>query len=200
MSTFHQVLGLWLAPDFSAVQRGELPPPHVDFDAVDADSLAGAIAAFNECGENVTVRVPNDAIDQVTVHYRMTGRMPGSAKCDDFADKLLRSAETVGDLDVRRSWATLHALPNRRQAPPPVLLMFVVSGDFEAVMVWSHQFIVRLGIRAADISKQLLGNSQGEDYQGHLPDELGRCIGRTFGIAYRPECLVTGLASSRVPR
>lgn len=173
------------------MQRGELAPPHVDFDAVDADSIAGAIAAFNECGENVTVRVPNDAIDQVTVHYRMTGRMPGSAKCDSFKVTAYYEHEQHG----RRSLPPVLERVEGRPRTPHVQ----IANGFR-IAKWSHQFIVRLGIRAADISKQLLGNSQGEDYQGHLPDELGRCIGRTFGIAYRPECLVTGLASSRVPR
>jgi hypothetical protein len=157
MSTFHQVLGLWLAPDFSGVQRGTMTPPHVDFDAVDTHGIAETLAALNQCGENVIVRVPNDAIDQVTVQSRMTGRMAGSPECEDFAIELLALADGPGELNVRASWADLHALPNRRQAPPPVLLMFVVSGEFDAVMLWSQQLMMRLGIRAADILKRIAG-------------------------------------------
>ncbi|MBC8640790.1 hypothetical protein IAG25_28640 [Caballeronia sp. EK] len=199
MSTFHHVLGLWLAPDFSAVERGETLPPHVDHDAIDPRGIADRLAEFNDCGEDVTIRVPNDSVDQVTVQFRLMGRSSGSPQCEDFAAELLHLAETSADLDIRGPWAMLHALPNRRKAPPPVLLMFVVSGDFDAVMVWSQQFRMRLGIRAADILKQISGNVEDADHQGKLPSELAKYLGRIFAIPYKRECVVTGLASSPVP-
>jgi hypothetical protein len=199
MPTFHHVLGLWLAPDFSAVERGETSPPHVDYDAIDPCDIADRLAEFNDCGGDVTIRVPNDAIDQVTVQFRLMGRLTGSPQCEDFSAELLNLAETSVDLDIRAPWAELHALRNRRQAPPPVLLMFVVSGDFDAVMVWSQQFRMRLGIRAADILKQIAGDVEDADHEGKLPSGLAKYLGRTFAIPYKRECVVTGLASSPVP-
>ena len=199
MSTFHHVVGLWLAPDFSAVERGETSPPHIDYDAIDTSDIADTLAAFNDCGEEVTIRVPNDAVDQVTVQFRLMGRLTGSPLCEDFAAELLSLAETSADLNIRAPWARLHALPNRRHAPPPVLLMFVVSGDFDAVMVWSQKLRMRLGIRAADMMKQIAGDVQDADHQGNLPSALAKYLGRTFAIPYKRECVVTGLASSPVP-
>jgi hypothetical protein len=125
--------------------------------------------------------------------------LTGSPQCEDFAAELLNLAETSVDLDIRAPWAELHALRNRRQAPPPVLLMFVVSGDFDAVMVWSQQFRMRLGIRAADILKQIAGDVEDADHEGKLPSGLAKYLGRTFAIPYKRECVVTGLASSPVP-
>jgi hypothetical protein len=199
MSTFRHVLGLWLVPDFSAVERGEIPPPHVNYDALDTRDVAETLSKFNDCGEDVAISVPNDAVDQVTVQFRLTGRVAGSPQCEDFALELLNMAERTAYLDTRGCWAELHALPNRRHAPPPVLLLFVVSGDFDGVMVWSQQLRMRLGIRAADMLKQIAGDVADADYQGHLPSELAMYFGRIFGIPYRRECLVTGLASSPVP-
>ncbi|MCE4547706.1 MULTISPECIES: hypothetical protein [unclassified Caballeronia] len=199
MSTFHHVLGLWLAPDFSAVERGETPPPHIDYDAIDARGIADTLADFNDCGEDVTIRLPNDAVDQVTIQFRLMGRLAGSPQCEDFAAELLNLAETSTELDIRMPWARFHALPNRRHAPPPVLLMFVVSGDFDAVMVWSQQLRMRLGIRAADILKQIAGDVEDADHEGKLPSGLAKYLGRTFAIPYKRECVVTGLASSPIP-
>lgn len=145
------------------------------------------------------IRVPNDAVDQVTVQFRLAGRLAGSPQCEDFAAELLNLAERSDDLDIRPNWAALHALPNRRHAPPPVLLMFVVSGEFESVMVWSNQLRMRFGIRAADMLKVITGDIEDADHEGHLPAGISTYLGRAFGIPYMRECVVTGLASFPVP-
>ncbi|SAK97080.1 hypothetical protein AWB82_07095 [Caballeronia glebae] len=54
MSVFHHVLGLWLAPDFSAVERGEMAPPHVDYSSLDTRDVARTLSEFNDCGEDVS--------------------------------------------------------------------------------------------------------------------------------------------------
>lgn len=196
MSTFHHFVGLWLEPDLSAVERGETSPPYIDYDAIDTRDIADTLGKFNDCGEDVTIRVPNDDVDQVTVQFRLKGRLTGNPLCEDLAAGLLSLAETSPDSNIRAPCARLYALPNRRHAPPPALPMFVVSGDFDAVMVWSQQLRMWLGIRAADIMKQIAGDVQDADHQGSLPSALAKYLGRTFAIPYKRKCVVTGLASS----
>ncbi|SAK73380.1 hypothetical protein AWB80_04092 [Caballeronia pedi] len=164
MSTFHHVLGLWLAPDFSAVERGETLPPHLDHDAIDPRGIADWLAEFNDCGEDVTIRVPNDAVDQVTVQFRLMGRSSGSPQCEDLRPNCCTSFKprpiwTCAGLGLSCTRCLIG-----RKAPPPVLLMFVVSGALDAVMVWSQQFRMRLGIRDADILKQIFGNVEDADH------------------------------------
>jgi hypothetical protein len=201
MSTFHQVIGLWLAPDFSPVERGEMAPPHVNHDNMDSAAIASVLENFNRCGEKVRVRVPDDTIDQVTVHFRMMGRHPGDTRCRDFAEQLLKAATTSRGptLKIRQRWAGLHALEERDNAPPPVILMFVVEGGFEEVMLWTQQLMMRLRVKAADPMKLMQGNIVDSDYEGHLPKELAQFLETTFGIPYESSCLVDKMASSPLP-
>ncbi|CAL8481074.1 protein of unknown function (plasmid) [Caballeronia sp. S22] len=62
---------------------------------------------------------------------------------------------------MRRSWATLHALQNRRQAPPPVLLMFVVSGDFEAVAFRASGHAAGHTVMDSDLVDSIVGDADG---------------------------------------
>lgn len=201
MSTFHQVVGLWITPDFTPVERGEMAPPHFNHDTMDSAAIATVLENFNRCGEPVRIRVPDDTIDQVTVHFRMMGQRQGDPKCNDFGEQLLKAAVTSREpvIKVRQRWANLHALPERTKAPPPVLLLFVVDGGFEAAMIWTQQFTMRMGIRAADPMKLISGNIADSDYEGHLPRELANFFGTTFGLPYKSPCLVGRMASSPLP-
>jgi hypothetical protein len=66
-------------------------------------------------------------------------------------------------------------------------------------MLWLQQFKMRLGIKSADPVKLMTGNVSDADHQGHLPKVLSDFIGTTFGIPYKPYCLVDQLASSPLP-
>jgi hypothetical protein len=201
MSTFHQAVGIWLAPDFSAVERGEKPAPYVNHDTIDCAAIAKKLEDFNRCGENVRVRVPNDTIDQVTVHFRMMGKRAGNPDCQDFSEALIAAAGGGKSpvIDVRKHWAGLHVVKERTKAPPPVLLMIVVDGAFEDVILWTQQLSMRFGIKAAEMTKIISGKIEEEDYQGHLPKELGDFLAKTFGVPYQTHSLVARMASSTPP-
>lgn len=197
---FRQVAGLWISPDFSdAMQRHGEPPPYVDHDAVDYDGLGEFLERHFYCGEAVSVRLADDTIDQVTVHLRMLAD-PESARCEDFAERLLVAA-TVGDdlIPVRRAWEPLHRHKDRMRAPPPVLLMFLIEGSFEAVTIWHAQAAMRLGIRAADLSVLLSGDMKDSDHNGQLTDELRSELESRFGVPYQRSCMLAKMVSTPPP-
>lgn len=201
MAVFRQVVGLWIAPDFSGVQQGRMPPPYVNHDEVDYESLLVALTDFFACPERVRIRIPNDTIDQVTIHFRMAGADPTAAECADFADLLLKATPgSRSTIPVRPQWQGLHYLKDRTHAPPPILLMFVVEGSFESVMIWFGQACLRLGIRAGDMMVMLDPKGPKEtDYEGRLPLALRQAFEELFGVPYIEPCQLTKLASSAPP-
>jgi hypothetical protein len=200
-NVFRLVTGLWISPDSSEGEpwRGE-PRASVDHDAVDYQALADFLERHFYCGEHVVLRLPNDTVDHVTVHARMRGTSPELARCDDFAELLLGAA--VGGrspVSIRHAWERLHRHKDRHRAPPPVLLLFVIEGSFEAVTIWHAQAAMRLGIRAADLSVLLSGHMKDSDHEGRLTDELSAELERQFGVPYQRPCKLAKMVSTPPP-
>ncbi|KWT98264.1 hypothetical protein APY03_0935 [Variovorax sp. WDL1] len=172
----------------------------MNYNQVDFVGLAHFFEEFNNCGERVKVRFANDAVDQVTLHFRALGGKPESMECKDFAEALLAVAKGAkSPVDVRASWVQLHKLQDRTHAPPPMLLMFVVEGGFEAVMLWSQQLGMRLNIKAASPMMLIMGNAQESDYRGRLSPDLMKRLEADFGIPFKRPALLSALASTAPP-
>lgn len=196
---FRQVAGLWIAPEGTGVAPWRAPlRPCVDYETVDYAGLTRFFENHFYCGEPVTLRLPDDALDHVAVHPRLRGAEPTLAH--DFARGLLQ-ASTDGErpIPVRQVWDGLHRHKDRRRAPPPVLLLFLIEGSFEAVTIWHAQASMRLGIRAADLSVLLSGDMKPSDHDGRLTDELHAELERQFGVPYRRHCRLAKMASTPPP-
>lgn len=216
---FREVVGLWLAVDFTEVERGRLPPPYVDHDRIDFNEIGAFIAEHFRCGETVRIRMANDTIDQVTIHFRMPTGREDLIRCDDFAKALFEKG--IGEkpvVDVRAAWRPLHHLKDRTHAPPPMLLMFIVEGGFEAVQLWLMHAGTRLGIRAANPMALMAANmrlgtpetgsmtmpgdlaTRAEDHEGKLTPEFARKLERWFGVKYQLFCqLLPTVGRSELP-
>lgn len=196
---FRQVAGLWISPEGGSVApwRAQLRLC-VDYDAVDYASLTRFLETYFYCGEAVTLRLPDDALDHVAVHARLRGAQPALAQ--DFSEGLLRaSAAGESPIPVRHVWGGLHRHKDRRRAPPPVLLLFLIEGSFEAVTIWHAQASMRLGIRAADLSVLLSGNMKPGDHDGRLTEELRAEFERHFGMPYQRHCRLSKMVSTPPP-
>lgn len=196
---FQQVAGLWVAPEGNGVAPWRAPlRPCVDHDTVDYAGLARFFEHHFYCGEPVTVRLPDDALDHVAVHPRLGGTEPTQAQ--DFARGLLHASSSgARPIPVRQAWGGLHRHKDRRRAPPPVLLLFLIEGSFEAVTIWHAQASMRLGIRAADLGVLLSGDMKPSDHDGRLTDELRAELERHFGVRYRRRCRLAKMASTPPP-
>lgn len=198
---FRQVAGLWIAPE-PAVPAPWRPGPRpcVDHDTVDYEGLVDFLARHFYCGESVVLRLPDDTVDPVAVHPRLRGGQPELDRCHDFAERLLHAAADVASpIPVRHAWQALHRHKDRRCAPPPVLLMFLLEGSFEAVTIWHAQASMRLGIRAADLSVLLSGDMKASDHDGQLTDELRAELERHFGVPYQRHCRLSKMVSTPPP-
>lgn len=198
---FRLVAGLWISPDLSEASPWLAEPsPLVDHDAIDYVGFVAFLERHFYCGELVALRLPDDTVDQLTVDARSRGASPDSVCCHDFAERLLAAADdTPSPIAVRQAWAPLHRHKDRRHAPPPALLMFLIEGAFEAVTIWQAQASMRLGIRAGDLSVLLSGRVSDSDLEGHLTPELGIELERHFGVPFLRPCRLAKMASTPPP-
>lgn len=198
--SFKLVMGLWVVPDFSEVEAGRQEPPRLNHSKVDFEALADFYRELFPYGPPVSIQVPNDTIDQVTVHMRQTpGENPEALRCSDFGEKLLAQAlkhkGTV--VDVRKAWQSLHFLKDRNFAPPPVLLPFVVTAtDFEDAMIWTAACRPSLGLRPFDVLGE---GSQEEKHNGTLPQATLDRLAQILGSPFKPMAVLDRLASSPLP-
>lgn len=205
---FRVVLGLYVTPDFSDVMAGKCEPPWVDHSKVDFGALAATLAELFQYGPPVTIRVPNDSIDQVTIQGRW-GQIPGQPKhsgdlrCTDFGDALLacagRQSGTV--IEVRDAWRPLHSLKDRALAPPPSLLPFVIEAeDFEDAMIWSASAKVALGLPFLSPDMvQTRGDISADTEEGTLPVPYRKKLGKLFGCKFEEFSLLDRLAMDYSP-
>jgi hypothetical protein len=198
---FRQVAGLWIAPEAAVAAPWRTRPlPCVDHDAVDYAGLAEFLGRHFYCGETVVLRLPDDAVDSAAVEPRLRSAQPELARCHDFAERLLHAAvEGASPIPVRHAWDALHHHRDRRCAPPPGLLVFLIEGSFEAVTIWHAQASMRLGIRAADLSVLLSGKLKASDHHGQLTDELCAELERHFGVPYQRHCKLSKMVSTPPP-
>ncbi|WP_157791857.1 hypothetical protein ACQCLI_32200 (plasmid) [Pseudomonas nitroreducens] len=199
---FMMVWHLWLAPDFSRVQAGLDQKPWINHDKVDFQALKEVLAEEFQFGPKVRIRVANDTIDQVTVHKRQFSGNEASTRCSDFARVLLEEAHTqTGDvIDIRKRWSSLHAMPERRASPPPMLIPIVIEADdFEDALFWVAQSKGVLGIRSVDFSLAFTKEMTAKDHEGTLTKGLHQILAAQFGIAYQPFTLLDEGASDTKP-
>lgn len=201
---FRIVYNFWLAPDFERVLAGKAKPPFVDHDQVDFEYLRSVIADEFRFGSPVEIRLANDTVDQVTVHFREAMGNPNLIQCKDFADKLLAAAKKQDSrvIDIRNDWAPLHKLKERRHAPPPILIPIVVEAyDVEDAVIWCQQAGMRLGVRAAnpEIFMDMTRKTLDDDKQGYLTKRLHAVLAQCFGTPYKPFCMLDMAATDQLP-
>lgn len=210
MRKFRAVFGLLVAPDFSDVLAGRAVPPRVDHRQVDFLHLQSALKALFPYGPPNTLRVPNDTIDQVTLHTRAglvpglvdTAKKSGSAKCEDFGKALIaESRKQEGPLiDVQKAWSRYHSLPDRNFAPPPSLIPFLLEmSDFEDAMLWFLNARTSLGFPMPDFLDEPSQEQAHAQISGQLPLAFRKELSRIFGCKFEPSALLMRLATSSVP-
>lgn len=199
---FQMVCGLWVTPDFSDVLAGRVAPPHVNHSQVDFAALAKAIEGLFHFGPPVRVQVVNDTIDQVAVHLRSTGEMSASMRCEDFGTALLKKAAICKDqvINIQSSWHTLHALPDRDFAPPPVIIPFVVTAtDFEDAMIWHASTRPSIGLPVFNPLDEVGKQAKELPQNGTLPDSFRQKLKDIFGAKYEAMCVLDRMAMNKVP-
>lgn len=192
---FGLALGLWITPDFSGVMAHRAAPPRVDHDRVAFAELRSLLRSTFHYGPAVEILVPNDTVDQVTAHGRM-GMIPGVPAapteelkaCRDFGRSMLELAGSAVDgiIDVRTSWRPKHGEPvrDRRHAPPPSLVPFVVvADDFEDAQIWHASTRPMFGLKPFNVLEAALGEAQ--SFEGRrLPPGLSEGLGKIFGCQF----------------
>lgn len=183
---------LWVYPDFSPVERGEIEPPWVNHDDVDFEPLRAELSELLSYGDGAHVRIANDTIDQVTLQTREMLE-PDTIRCADFCETLLTESHSQhGDIiDVRKAWSGFHYLDDRTNAPPPIIIPFVAEGaDFESVMLTVHQARLLLRIPSARNVWELGRPTNPDDDLGQLPKALRDTLSKQFGITYQEHVML----------
>lgn len=205
-----------ISPDFSRVERGEMLPPWVDQRQLDFERLRKLLVDGLVFG-NVNVRVPNDTIDQVTVHKRLAATEMGSdsMRCKDLADRLRKEgAKQKGKvIDVSKAWKNRQHLTNRYEVPPPIILpMLMESEDFEDMMMARTNTKLFLGmLKEHPIERMQRAFASGasgdpqeieddeEIQEGRLSPQLQEGFEALFGIAYLPYAIIDVVSHDRFP-
>jgi len=198
---FKMVCALWVSPDFSNVMAGHGLPPRVDHSQVDFSALCSFFEDLFPYGPPVSIQVPNDTIDQVTVHLREVKGGAPTLRCEDFGKALLAQATRQPDpiVDVRHAWEGLHELVNRRQAPPPVALPFVVTAeDFEDAMTWRTSARSSLGLPPIDVP-YAVGNPKGVEHVGALTKDAREKLAAIFGSSFEGPAVLDEMYSDPHP-
>lgn len=211
---FREVWHLWITPDFGPVERGEMAPPWVDQRQLDFHALRELLlSAFGNGPLNI--RVPNDTIDQVTIHTRMDTHGEGDEmRCVDLAKRLrLEGKKQAGDvLDVSRLWANRQHLTNRAVVPPPVILpLLVETHDYEDMCQAKIAAKMRLGMlkeHPIEALRRTFSGEQGvdmsmdlspEDQQGYLPERLREALADLLGAPYQSEAVIDFVSHDPLP-
>lgn len=204
--TYRAAYCLWITPDFSEVLAGRAAPPRVNHDQIDFIALAELLQSVFHFGPPKRIRVPNDTIDQTTVHTRlgMAGlpRRPGkgSCRCEDFGEAMLAESKRTTEpvVDVRAAWRPLHYLEDRVFAPPPTGIVFVMeSEDFEDNMISGASMRPVLGMQM--IVPGLQSPPEDEIGRLRLPDDLKFGLEKIFGCPFDRECVVDRIAQEAAP-
>lgn len=203
-------MGLWIAPDFSEVEARRAPPPRVNHDKVIFTQLRDALQNTFKYGPHVEIFVPNDTIDQVTIHMRLglvgnEKHPPEAALCRDFGQTMLEAFASAqnGVIDVRSAWLPLHSVnvQDRSFAPPPSLLPFVIEAvDFEDAQIWTASTRPCIGLEPFDLMKAVMGEKTNDDEEGTLPPKLLSDLHKIYGSPFKRFCLLSRLASDPPPK
>jgi hypothetical protein len=199
---FSMVCALWIAPDFSDVEAGKRPPPFVDHSEVDFSAVCTFLEELFPYGPSVTIQVPNDTIDQVTVHLRQAGGTVPTMRCEDFGRALLTQAQQQPDpiVDVGRAWGRLHALSDRHAAPPPTILPFVVTAaDFEDAVIWRASTRAALGLPLWGAVDGSGARGAPVNHEGALSAEALAQLERIFGTPFQASAVLDEMYSDPRP-
>ena len=211
---FMAVFGLMISPDFSKLIPGRSPPPRVNHSQVDFHRLLVALKEMFPFGPALGMKVPNDSIDQVTVHVRLgavalpgmqAAASKGSAECEDFGALFIKAAkaskdESAGVIDVRKAWSSHHCLPDRDFAPPPVLLAFLVeTTDFEDAMIWMSSARVSLGLESLAEHAAMGTPPEETPMEGELPLAFRKELQAVFGCPFESCAVLMRIALSSTP-
>jgi hypothetical protein len=192
------VCSLWISPDFSDVLAGRKAPPRLNHDQVNFSELNAFIKELFPYGPPVTIQVPNDTIDQVTMHLRQGQSTEQAIRCVDFGQLLLAAAKKQKSpvVSIRAAWKPLHALPERTFAPPPVLLPFVVTAaDFEDAMLWWGSTRPSIGLQMVDIFEP----QAPVEHQGHLPKFALQRLDAIFGSPFETHAVLDRMCADPAP-
>ena len=195
------VYGLFITPHFTPeMEQGKEPAPYINHNTVDWVALGQSLAEFFQMANyNVTLRMADDTVDQVTIHLREAGINRGSIDCKDFGNALLGIAldSTENPVHVQPAWANLHQLKDRSEAPPPVMLPLIFEGDRFDIAELVYTMMHKLGVKAAHHPEKLLSlQPLPEDFhQGYLPESLMALMKDHFGVGYKPYALLTRLST-----
>ncbi|UJJ60560.1 hypothetical protein [Rhodanobacter denitrificans] len=190
---------LMVAPDLSAFADSSLP--WVNYDRVDFARLADVLAAslMVPAGK---LRIANDVIDQTTI-YRRHNIGSGDLDFEDVSAQVWEAAEQQSSrvLDVRARIAAVHHFPDRRHAPPPMGILFVLeTTDFAE----NAHLIVNargsLGITAGTPAQFFReAGAPPLTYEGHLPNKLKSVLEELFGAPYHPDVLLGNPVNKNTP-
>lgn len=200
---FRAAFSLWVDPYFSdGVVAGKCPPPRVDYSNVNYEALADLLVDLFPYGPPVRIRVPNDAIDALTLQLRNTSE--AALRCTDFGETMLRCAKKQQGrvIDVRKEWAPLHAVPDRGYAPPPVVLPLINEAiDFEDAMLWHSSARPSLGLPfLVPFMQDTVGKNQEETHIGKLPEKTRQGLGKIFGTPFLHTVLMDRMAMDTPPK
>lgn len=210
MRKFRAAFGLLVTPDFSDVLAGRATPPRVNHSQVNFLRLQAALKTLFPYGPPNELRVPNDTIDQVTLHSR-AGLVPGlvnkakesgNVECEDFGKALIAEAKKQEGLiiDVQTAWSRYHNLPDRNFAPPPNLIPFLLEmSDFEDAMLWFVSARTSLGLPMPNMLSEKSRAQVQTQIFGQLPDAFREELGLIFGCKFEKSAALTRLATSSVP-
>jgi hypothetical protein len=201
---FNMVAALWVTPDFAEGEAGRRQPPRVNHSKVDYPALASFIEELFPYGPRPRIQVPNDTIDQVTIHMRqLRGVRTGvTMRCEDFGQALLTQAkgQKGSVVDVRSAWDKLHFLPNRDAAPPPMVIPFVATfTDFEDAMIWMVSTRPSFGLQPIDILATSDERGAQQNLEGTLSPEALKRLEDIFGTPFSPPALLDRMASDAPP-
>lgn len=197
-------INLLIGPNFDAIERrvitGQMQAPRVNMHEVDYNGLAEYLGqCFNF--RNSRLRVPNDMLDQTTLHMRAMGMAQGDPEGQDFLRLLVAEAAKQTDtvIDVRSAWRPLQRLKDRTFAPPPCALTMVVeTHDWEDAAQVLMYMRMKVGITAG--TPQGMMDPTHATVEGRLGPPFLKYLEKMFGIAFRPEVAFTNPCHERVPR
>lgn len=206
-SPFRTVWHLWIAPDFTRVESGELPPPYWNQACFEFMHLQSLLSDYF-VHEGVNLRVPNDTIDLITFEGRRDDDALDS-RFQDLAKRLRLEARKQSELviDVGKVWKNRLKMADRRVVPPPMILPMVIeTEDYEQMLHLRLDLMIRLGIikehpmarffsaPEAEGSNHSLDDQKiqkdNEQQIGELPEFLRKAFADMFGIPYKSRVLL----------
>lgn len=213
---FRTVWHLWIEPDLTSVESGELPPPYVNQARFDFTHLQSLLSDYF-VHEGVSLRVPNDTIDILTFQGRMKVEA-SDVRFQDLAKRLRLEARKQSEpvIDVGKVWANRLTTSDRRVVPPPMVLPMVVeTADYEQMIHLRFNLLMRLGIIKEHPMQPFISAAMGEapnhlqddqktqnedeSQTGKLPEFMRKAFRDMFGIPYQSKVMLDTPSSDPLP-